>query len=119
MLAAGFERDDQLQLGAGPPADERLRRRTRGTSRPACSGLPSRHAADWPLPAVNLLGSCTAQSLVGPVDVVVAEQQLDLSPEPRQLVGHQDEPPRALTLHGPDHALDDRDAAALADGPEP
>jgi hypothetical protein len=67
---------------------------------------------------VDLVGSSRRECLVRPVTVVPNRPQRQLSHEGGTSKRHPDEPSRALVLERPHQALDDRDAAVLADRSE-
>jgi hypothetical protein len=118
MLATAAILDAQLDEGAGPSANERMRLRARRPSRPTIPRFETRPSASWELTEVDLVGRTGAETRVRPFRVVPGDVVIELAGErcPRQRDDRQE--PRALFLQRSDVPLDDGEAAVLADRPE-
>ena len=98
MLPAGAVVDAELEHGAGPAADERLRPSARGPSWPSRTRLEARFPDSRHHAEVDLVRRAAAEPLVRAVGVEPGDVMAELVHEARPSPGHEDRP-GALALH--------------------
>ena len=102
---------------AGPPADRRLRSRTAGFARPSLPRRETRAALSRRPIEADLVGRRTRQPGVRALAVVPVGEERQLPPDAPPPDRRQPAP-HAFVLERADAALDERDAAVLADRAE-
>ncbi len=117
MLPAASEVEFQFNDGAGMTANEHVRRRARRPSWPPRTRLELRQEASRSSAEVDLVRCPRREHLVRPIAVVPLSEDREFALDCSEPERDQDSS-RALGLHGPDEALDDRDAAVVPDGAE-
>lgn len=118
VLPPSIALDAQLQLSAGPSTDERLLARAHGSSRPSRALFEARLAARGEPPEVDLVGRAALQARMRTLGVVPSDVVVELAPEGALRQRHNRQQACALGLQRLDEALDDGEAAVLADGAE-